>query len=291
MIEIRNGFGYLNGVQLPYKASPNVSGTLSKPTAAILHDTASGLNESSPISWLTNPQAKASAHVVIARDGKITQLVPFNKQAWHAGVSKWNGRSGCNAFTLGIEIVNPGTLKRVSAGVYQGVQTYRTPNPAYEIADMPADKYHGAAAWMTYTDEQIESVIALCRGMIAAYPSITEILTHYLISPGRKVDVNPLFPLQSVRDSVLGQKQAAPAAAAVKANVEAKPIADATVMADGLNLRVWPSTDTPPQCSLPKGTRLDIQPSSALDWWKVTVADGVYVGKTGYVAKSFVKLD
>jgi len=41
------------------------------------------------ISWFQNPQSKVSAHLVIARDGKVTQMVPFNREAWHAGQSRW----------------------------------------------------------------------------------------------------------------------------------------------------------------------------------------------------------
>ena len=35
---------------------------------------------------------------VVERDGSVTQLVAFDRVAWHAGQSQWRGRSGCNAF-------------------------------------------------------------------------------------------------------------------------------------------------------------------------------------------------
>ena len=47
---------------------------------------------------------KASAHIVLARDGTIFQLAPFNYRTWHAGESFFNGRSGYNHFSIGIEI-------------------------------------------------------------------------------------------------------------------------------------------------------------------------------------------
>lgn len=47
----------------------------------------------------------ASAHLLIARDGETWKLVEYDREAYHAGASILNGRSGCNRFTLGIELV------------------------------------------------------------------------------------------------------------------------------------------------------------------------------------------
>lgn len=47
----------------------------------------------------------ASAHVLIGRNGETWKLVEFDRQAYHAGASILNGRSNCNRWTLGIELV------------------------------------------------------------------------------------------------------------------------------------------------------------------------------------------
>ena len=47
---------------------------------------------------------KVSSHVLIKRTGEIIQFVPFNKRAWHAGVSIYKGRDDCNDFSIGIEL-------------------------------------------------------------------------------------------------------------------------------------------------------------------------------------------
>ena len=49
-------------------------------------------------------QLEVSSHIVIQRDGLITQYVPFNKRAWHAGVSEHQGRTKCNDFSRGKEL-------------------------------------------------------------------------------------------------------------------------------------------------------------------------------------------
>lgn len=47
---------------------------------------------------------EVSAHLLIDRAGEITQFVPFDKRAWHAGVSCFDGRENCNDFSIGIEL-------------------------------------------------------------------------------------------------------------------------------------------------------------------------------------------
>jgi len=47
---------------------------------------------------------KVSAHFVVRRDGELLQFVPLDKRAWHAGVSSWRGRAGCNDFSVGVEL-------------------------------------------------------------------------------------------------------------------------------------------------------------------------------------------
>lgn len=57
---------------------------------------------------MCDPAAEVSAHYMVEEDGKVFQLVNETKRAWHAGKSYWRGRSGLNACSIGIEIVNPG---------------------------------------------------------------------------------------------------------------------------------------------------------------------------------------
>ncbi len=47
---------------------------------------------------------QVSAHLLIKRDGLVIQFVPFDKRAWHAGDSSFNGQDNCNDFSIGIEL-------------------------------------------------------------------------------------------------------------------------------------------------------------------------------------------
>ena len=44
---------------------------------------------------------RVSAHFLIRRDGALVQFVSTDDRAWHAGVSSFEGRSGCNDFRSG----------------------------------------------------------------------------------------------------------------------------------------------------------------------------------------------
>jgi AmpD protein len=47
---------------------------------------------------------QVSAHFLIRRDGELVSFVPVARRAWHAGASRWRGRSRCNDFSVGIEL-------------------------------------------------------------------------------------------------------------------------------------------------------------------------------------------
>ena len=84
---------------------------LGEPDMIILHYTA-GMDAMSSAKFLVKPDVKASAHVVIGRDGQVIQMVPCNIEAWHAGRSSYGGRSGLNHYSVGIELDNLGQLRQ-----------------------------------------------------------------------------------------------------------------------------------------------------------------------------------
>lgn len=100
---------------------------------------------------------QVSAHLLIERDGAVTQFVPFVARAWHAGVSYFQGRDNCNDFSVGIE------LEGTDLDPYECVQ-YAT-------------------------------LAAVTRALQATYPGITaeRIVGHCDIAPTRKTDPGPAF--------------------------------------------------------------------------------------------------
>ncbi len=88
-----------------------ISPLLKAPTYLVMHYTAGG-TMSGAVSTLKKKGSKASAHIVIDRDGAVEQVLPFNKVTWHAGRSRWRGLKGLNAHSIGIELVNAGPLQQ-----------------------------------------------------------------------------------------------------------------------------------------------------------------------------------
>ena len=183
-------------VECPFVESTNIGGMIT-PTVIVIHYTAGGKAEGS-VSWLCNRDAGVSAHVVIDRDGSITQLVPFNVKAYHAGVSKWKDREMVNGFGIGIEIANWGKLREVNGKLYTG-----TDREFQGEAIQAAHKNGGAIRWWEkYTEAQIETVSELCSELIGVYPLIEDIVGHDDIAPDRKSDPGPAFPMKQLINKV-----------------------------------------------------------------------------------------
>ncbi len=100
---------------------------------------------------------RVSAHVLVRRDGALTQYVPFGMRAWHAGQSVYRGRPACNDFSIGIELEGTDSIP--------------------------------------YTEAQYERLTALATALITTYPTLSSehVARHSDIAPGRKTDPGPAF--------------------------------------------------------------------------------------------------
>lgn len=210
--------GRMKGVK--FRRARHYGGPMS-PRQICLHDTAGALRPFSSVEWFEKSDKKVSAHFVVERDGAVTQMVETNRVAYHAGVSKWKGQTGLNSSSIGIEIVNPGKLDENGKADFGKVVA----KPS-EIEFKPTHE-HGSHYWLPYTPAQIAAVKLICTLIVEEYPDCNEILTHWQISPGRKIDTNPLFPLREIRKSVLDPdpEEAAKVDEVVSAPVSAKPSA------------------------------------------------------------------
>jgi N-acetylmuramoyl-L-alanine amidase len=92
---------------VPLEPRPSANFDERRPNFVILHYT-SNADAERALRTLTDPLAKVSAHYLVARDGKIYQLVDEHARAWHAGVSYWGGERDVNSASLGIELDNDG---------------------------------------------------------------------------------------------------------------------------------------------------------------------------------------
>jgi N-acetylmuramoyl-L-alanine amidase len=155
-----------------FLASPNRNERrgYAKPDCVILHYTGMPTGEAA-LALLRNPKAEVSSHYFIWEDGRIVQLVPEDRRAWHAGVSFWKGERDLNSASIGIEIVNPG--------------------------------HDGGAP--PFAEPQIVAVISLLKDIVARRAIRPErILAHSDIAPARKIDPGEKFPWDRLNEAGLG---------------------------------------------------------------------------------------
>ena len=103
---------------------------------------------------------RVSSHLFVSRRGGMTQFVAFDRRAWHAGVSRWKGRTDCNDFSIGIEL---------------------------EGTDDSG-----------YTDLQYDVLAGVLDTLIDRYPRLdrSAVAGHNEIAPGRKTDPGAGFDWQ-----------------------------------------------------------------------------------------------
>ncbi|MGV8898435.1 MAG: 1,6-anhydro-N-acetylmuramyl-L-alanine amidase AmpD [Burkholderiaceae bacterium] len=100
---------------------------------------------------------RVSSHFLIRRDGAVVQFVSVNERAWHAGVSSFGERQGCNDFSIGIEL---------------------------EGSDFEP-----------YAEPQYVALAGLTSALQARY-RLTDVAGHQHIAPGRKTDPGAFFDWQ-----------------------------------------------------------------------------------------------
>ncbi len=171
------------------------------PLYLIVHYTA-GVSIDGAVNWFLDPVSRASAHIVIGMDGKIVQMVPFNKRAWHAGKSTWGNLTGLNSYSIGIELVNAGKLMQRSDGNWMTWSKQIIPPDQVTIAQHKDESI--SVGWHEYTEEQLQAAIQVGIVLCNTYEFI-DVLGHDDISPHRKTDPGPLFPMNSYRSMVMGR--------------------------------------------------------------------------------------
>ena len=86
-----------------WRLSPNREIGGLEPRYILLHYTAGSYRGA--VEWMTNEKSKVSAHLVVSREGDVTQMGAFLDRCWHAGQSEWLGTKGLNAYSIGIRCV------------------------------------------------------------------------------------------------------------------------------------------------------------------------------------------
>ena len=131
-------------------------------TLGLVHYTGSP-NMDGSVAWFQDSRAKVSAHYIIGTDGDVAAFEDDLAWLWHAGKSSWQERDGCNAFSIGYELVGTGEQPFLAA--------------------------------------QYASLRELLVDHLREYP-IDSVVGHQHVSPGRKVDPGPFFEWGTLLDGI-----------------------------------------------------------------------------------------
>jgi len=137
-----------------YKETPNKSVRRIKPLGVVLHHSDGSFAGS--VDWCTRSESKVSYHVLIDTNGKRVRMADDDRRCWHAGVSKFKGKRGCNDFLLGVS--------------FSGNTNHRE-----------------------LTDDEVKSAVEYIIPRLKKWgwpTDLSTITTHREISPGRKNDVD-----------------------------------------------------------------------------------------------------
>lgn len=256
-----------------FDASPNTGGTVrgGKPQFLVLHYTAGGTGAGAVRVFKdATPGSRVSAHLVIDHDGSITQMVPFDTVAFHAGASRWRGKTGLNAWSVGIEIANWGQLQRDANGTWRSWTGAEIPAERVMMAEHKNSpgRAHG---WEIFDEAQIEATVAAARAIVSAYGMDEwDMIGHDDISPFRKIDPGPALAVDIVRARVFGEEMAGPDGSVFKVDSDT-----------GLNLRTGPSLDAEKIKNLANGTPVRVI-ERAGPWWLVAEIRNKQDDTTGY---------
>lgn len=261
-----------DGTPYPFRSTPNQGGTLS-PRWLVMHYTAGG-SASESIGWLANPDAKASAHIVIAKDGSITQMVDFNRRAWHAGESTWKGVNGLNSHSIGIELDGFGYLGKTGPGKWK----FRSTSIPDDQVVVATHKFGSpAGGWPRYPKAQLDVALELARLLVQTY-RLEDVIGHEDISPGRKQDPGPAFDMAGFRASVMRPADGGTQPGQSGARFRVKTT---------LNVRSGPGASNPTVAGSPLQPGTFVRGQEDRDGWKRITAEGS--GVAGWVSAQFLE--
>ena len=159
------------------------------PEMVILHYTGMP-NAASALKWLCTPESSVSSHYFVYETGKILQLVPESRRAWHAGAGVWRGMDDINSRSIGIEICNLG---------HDGARV----DP--DDPRKPMQNEATGAPLPAFPKRQITAVIKLVDDICARWNIPKHnILAHSDIAPRRKRDPGEAFPWDQLAAKGLG---------------------------------------------------------------------------------------
>jgi len=179
-----------------------------EPRFIIIHFT-TGTKMESTISHFKNPSAGVSTHLLIGRDGRVVQFLPFDQIAHHCGFSWWERQSNLNKYSIGIELDNAGLLSKGAKGwmARKIVIPQENVGRAVHWKQFTPNNPSQFPAWEKFSQAQLDVALNVVKALIRRYPSITEILGHDDVNLLNRYDPGPLFPMKQWRQELFQREE------------------------------------------------------------------------------------
>lgn len=197
---VKSDYLYEDGKKVTNASTKKTSGKFKSGNLKfiVVHYTA-GVSFDADVKTLSSSDVQASCQLVVSPEGKVTQIGSFQDVEWHAGRSSWRGYQNLNAYSIGIELTNPGWVE--FAYSKDGVNYFKYPGGKVGWNDkddtiVQAKHPNGGPVryWVRFTEAQLAALDGIIRALMAAYPSIQEVVGHDMIAPDRKIDPGPCLP-------------------------------------------------------------------------------------------------
>ena len=202
---VQNGIVLGRGsARVSHVETPNHSGEIN-PKYIVLHYT--GAVGDAAIRTMTNTRVKASAHIIVRRDGSVVQLLPLDYRAWHAGRSQWGSLKGLNHHSVAIELENWGQLRKSKSG---WATIFGAPVPSEQVVEAKHEYLTDSTGWQVYSKVQLETLTELLQAIVANDADLVDVIGHETIAAGRKLDPGPALPMSEIRRAVFGRREALP---------------------------------------------------------------------------------
>lgn len=266
-----------DGKTVAFDDTPNKSRGEITPEYLVMHYTASGTLRGT-VNWFNNPAADASAHLVIGHDGSIAQMGRFNQRLWHAGRSRFRGRTNFNAFSIGIEIVNWGKLSRMPRGWASWTGTVVSAERVV-VARHKLDSR--TVGWEVFDAAQLDAALESSRAICAHYGiPPNRVVGHDDISGYRgKRDPGPAFELERFKDRLFGRSDGN--------GTDGGWFQVSSV--NGLNLREGPGVQFTVLEALPDGTEVIPIETDGVWWLVAKIEANGHADRTGWVHSNWLQ--
>ena len=142
-------------------------------------------------------------HVLIDRDGLVTQFIPFNEQLPVAITGSWEGMKDLTSRSIILTFVNNGRLQK------QGENFVSLEGTTIDKTDVFTGIHQNEESlsyWQKFTDSQVTVAEKIIRCLTSAY-QVKYILGYEEVCPGLQTDPGPAFPLEIMRRKVMKDQQ------------------------------------------------------------------------------------